>query len=260
MKILVCIKQVINPEGDIKINSSRNWIEVDRSTLFNYNRFDEYAVQEAVLIKKNIPGTTIDIISVGPKRVSAAIKRLQALGADHGIHVLTPEDQYDSPDIIAEAIASVARDNTYDLILAGVMSEDYMQGLVGPYIAAILNRPCATSVIFEKISHDHTSIYVEREIEGGYKDKLEMKLPAVLTVQTGINKPLYPTLRNMLKAKKEKMEQIEIDRLISVDPRQTITELSPPPKLRSGKVLQGDQKEKAIQLISILNEKNIISI
>jgi len=260
MKILTCVKQVINLEGDIKLDPENQWIVIDQATDFNYNRFDEYAVEEAVLIKENFKNTTIDIISVGPERASAAIKRTQGMGADHGIHILTKAEGYISPFRIAGWIASIAKERHYDLILTGVMSEDEMQGQVGPTIAAFLGWPCATAVIAEKISPDRKSVYVEREIEGGFKDTLEMKLPAVLTIQTGINEPRYPTLTHMLRAKREKIEIIDAEQREQPHPRQIMVEIIPPRKMRSGLVLNGDRKEKAIQLLKILNERAIISL
>lgn len=260
MKILVCIKQIINLETDIKIVPQERWIKMEPSTDFTYNRFDEYAVEEAVLIKQKHPNTVIDILSVGPERVAAAIKRLQGMGADHGIQIKTEKEGYVSPFVIAQWIASVVNDHVYDLILTGVMSEDEMQGQVGPTLAAVLGWPCITAVIHQQINKEGKSLFVEREIESGYRDRLDVTLPAVLTIQSGINEPRYPTLTNMLRAKKEKMEIIDAAQLEPVPPRQSLVNLSYPEKLRSGTVLEGSSEEKAGQLIHILNERNIISL
>ncbi len=258
MKILVCVKQIINLESDIVIDPNRNWVQIGSATDFTFNRFDEYAVEEAILIKSKFPDTTVDILSVGPDRVNAVIKRLQGMGADHGIHVLTRDEGYISPFVIAEWIARVSRDRQYDLILTGVMSEDEMQGQVGPTIAALLGWPCATSVIHEEISSDKKSIAVEREIENGLKDTMDITLPAVLTIQSGINEPRYPTLTHMLRAKKEQTEVIDSKNFDGVLPRQTLSEMTYPKKLRSGTVLKGDPREKAAQLVSILSHRSII--
>ncbi|MFO7962364.1 MAG: electron transfer flavoprotein subunit beta/FixA family protein [Desulfobacterales bacterium] len=258
MNILVCVKQVINLESDIRIDSNGTWIQMGPATDFAFNRFDEFAVEEAIEIKEAFPGTTIDILSVGPERAATVIKRLQGMGADHGIHILTGQEGYISPFVIAGWIAQVCRKKEYDLILAGVMSEDEMQGQVGPTIAAILDRPCATSVVHQSISSDVACVAVEREIENGLKDTLELTLPAVLTIQSGINEPRYPTLTHMLRAKKEKIEVIDAESLESVETRQRVKELAYPKKLRSGTVLKGDPKEKAVKLVSILHQRSII--
>ena len=116
------------------------------------NRPDEYAVEEAVRIRETIPDTSIEVLSVGPPRVSTVIRRALGMGAGHGIHIVTPEDGYLSPLVTASWIASFARNRSYDLILAGVMSEDDMQGQVGPMIAELLGMPCATSTIAERVA------------------------------------------------------------------------------------------------------------
>jgi electron transfer flavoprotein beta subunit len=260
MKILVCIKQVVNLESEIKIDPEKPWVKIGPSTDFTFNRFDEYAVEEAVLIKEKFPETTIDILSVGPERALSAIKRLQGLGADHGIHILTRQEGYLSPFVVAQWIAALVRGKNYDLILTGVMSEDEMQGQVGPLIAGFLEWPCATSVIHEEISPDAKHISVEREIEGGFKDALEIMLPALLTIQSGINEPRYPTLTHMLRAKREKIEVIDAGQLEDPNPRQMIRHIDYPQKIRAGLVLKGSPKEKAIDLLTILNQKAIISL
>jgi electron transfer flavoprotein beta subunit len=260
MKILVCVKQVMNLQSDIKPDPENKWVLISPTTDFTFSRFDEYAVEEAVLIKESIPDTTIDIISVGPERAVSVIKRTQGMGADHGIHILTKKNSHISPFLIAQWISSVAREKNYDLIFTGVMSEDEMQGQVGPIIAALLGWPLATSVIFEKISPDKKTIYAEREIEGGFKDTLELKLPAVLTIQSGINEPRYPKLTNMLRAKRETHEVIDAENLDNSRPRQVLANVVSPQKMRSGIVLDGSAKEKAIKLLKILNEKSIISL
>jgi electron transfer flavoprotein beta subunit len=258
MKILVCVKQIINLESDIVIDPEQNWVRIGPATDFTFNRFDEYAVEEAVLIKEKFPGTTVDILSVGPDRAFSVIKRLQGMGADHGVHILSGDEHYTSPFVIAEWIVHVCRDRQYDLILTGVMSEDEMQGQVGPTIAALMDWPCATSVIAQAVSSDEKSVAVEREIENGLRDTLNITLPAVLTIQSGINEPRYPTLTHMLRAKKEKIEVIDTAALKVAMPRQALSEITYPKKLRSGTVLDGNPGEKASQLVSILNQKSII--
>lgn len=258
MKILVCVKQIINLETDIVINGKSNWAEIGPATDFTFNRFDESAVEEAIVIKQKFPGTTVDVLSVGPQRVVSTIKRLQGMGADHGIHIETPDDGYRSPFVTAAWIAEVCRTKGYDLVLTGVMSEDEMQGQIGPTIAALLDWPCATSVISEEISTDGTHVSVAREIENGYQDILDMTLPAVLTIQSGINEPRYPTLTHMLRAKKEKTEVIDAAGLAGAALRQEIVELAYPKKMRTGTVLTGNAAEKAEKLVTILTQRSIL--
>lgn len=259
MKILVCVKQVIESETTIRIDDSEQWIHTDKSTSYRMNRFDEFVVEEALLIKEKFPHVTIDVISVGPAISVLAVKRALGMGADHGIHILTEQEGYLSPYVTASLIASFAQDKNYDLILAGVMAEDHMQGQVGPMIAEFLSLPCATSTIFERLSPDKGTVYVEREIECGLRDTLELSLPAVLTIQTGINKPRYPSLSNVLRSKKQNLETIEASSSEQPEPKEHMVRLTLPQKSRSGVVLEGTQQEKTAQLLQILRDKSILT-
>jgi len=258
MKILVCIKQVPESENPILINDGSDWIQTDEISEFKMNRLDEFAVEEAVLIKAAFSDTKIDALSVGPDRATEAVKRSIGMGADAGIHINTGSEGYHSSFEIAAWIAEYARGEPYDLILTGAMSEDNMQGQVGPMIAGQLSLPCATAVIFEKIASDRATIYVEREIEGGHRDTLELPLPAVLTIQSGINTPRYPSLSNLLRANKQELKSTKTADLVKLAARQNLVELVYPHKTRSGTVLNGTEAEKATQLIRILGERALL--
>jgi electron transfer flavoprotein beta subunit len=256
MKILVCVKQVPETEVSIVIDTSNKGIQGDLINEWKMNRYDEAAVEEALQIKGAFPDTTIDIISAGPPRSEIAIKRAIGMGADSGIHIVTDNQGYLDPFAVALWIAAYARN--YDLILAGVMSEDAMQGLVGPLIAENLSLPCATAVIFERLSPEKNQVYVEREIEGGFREQLELNLPAVLTVQTGINQPRYPSLSNLLRANKTKLVSVDAAKLDHPAERLEVVRLAYPQKLRDGLFLEGSQQEKVDQLLQILHEKAFI--
>ena len=258
MKILVCVKQVPESEHPILIDDGGAWIQSDEIRDFKMNRLDEFAVEEAVWIKENLGDTTIDALSAGPERATGVIKRSIGMGADEGVHIDTGAGGYQSSLEIAAWIAEYARGEAYDLVLTGAMSEDNMQGQVGPMIARRLGLPCATAVIFEKMASDKAAIYVEREIEGGHRDTLELPLPAVLTVQSGINTPRYPSLSNLLRANKQGLKRIKSTDLVQPAAREDLVELVYPHKSRSGTVLNGTEKEKATQLIRILREKALL--
>ncbi|MGD8521061.1 MAG: electron transfer flavoprotein subunit beta/FixA family protein [Desulfobacterales bacterium] len=255
MKILVCVKQV--PESDviIQINEKGTWIDPDSFNEFKMNRLDEFAVEEAIRLKESFSGITIDILSVGPERSADVIKRAIGMGADHGIHLATDIDDYLIPSSVAARIAEYAAKKSYDLIFAGAMSEDHMNGQVGPMIAAHLNLPCATGVILHQLSPDYKTLYVEREIEGGGRDMLELKIPAVVTIQSGPNTPRYPSLSNLLRANKQKLEIINSESSPQPQGGETILQLTYPIKSRAGEVLTGSPQQKAKKLLKILREK-----
>ena len=256
MKILVCVKQVPETEASIVIDTSNRGIQKDLIDEWKMNRYDEAAVEEALQIKDAFPDTTIDIISVGPPRVETAIKRSIGMGADSGIHIVTDDEDNPDPFDVASWIAVYAR--TYDLILAGVMSEDSMQGLVGPLIAENLVLPCVTAVIYEKLGPEKKHVYIEREIEGGFREQLEINLPAVLTVQTGINQPRYPSLSNLLRANKTELVTADAAKLEHLAQRLKVVQLTYPRKLRAALFLEGSRQDKAEQLLQILHEKSFV--
>ncbi len=258
MKILVCIKQVCESDSPIQIDNNASWIEEDAITDYKMNRLDEFAVEEAVLLKEAHSDIEVDVITVGPDRSAEVLKRAIGMGANHGIHIIGEFKNYISPFTIASSIAAYARGKPYTLILAGVMSEDMMQGQIGPMIAACLSLPWATSVIQQRLAPDKNSVYIEREIEGGSRDTLELQLPAVLTIQSGINTPRYPSLSNLLRANKQALEIIQAVEGDWSDMRQSVIRVAYPEKTRSGRFLSGTQQEKATTLLNILREKSLL--
>ena len=258
MKILVCVKQVPESETAIHIKDDGSWIDMDSFDEFKMNRLDEFAVEEAIRLKETLSDVCIDVISVGPARSADAIRRSIGMGADNGVHILYEDDSHLDPAWIAAWIAQYAKHQDYTLILTGAMSEDCMNGQTGPMIAAHLSLPCATGVIFEKVASDKKSLYVEREIEGGKRDMLELDLPAVITIQSGNNIPRYPVLSKLLKANKQKLEIIESSSQPQPETGEEVLRVDYPQKSRAGTILEGSQQEKARELLQILRDKALL--
>jgi electron transfer flavoprotein beta subunit len=258
MKILVCVKQVPESDTTIHIPEDGNWVDGDSFDEYRMNRLDEFAVEEAIRLKETLSDVNIDVISVGPGRAADALRRSIGMGADNGIHIVHGEEAYLGQALIASWIAQYAKNQDYALILTGAMSEDCMNGQTGPMLAAHLGVPCATGVINQKVSSDQKTIYVEREIEGGKRDTLEINLPAVLTIQSGNNIPRYPVLSKLLKANKQKLETIESNSLPQPETGENILKVDFPQKSRAGTVLEGSQQEKAQQLVQILRDKALL--
>ena len=258
MKILVCVKQVPESETAIHIKEDGSWIDMDSFDEFKMNRLDEFAVEDAIRLKETLSDVCIDVISVGPDRCADVIRRSIGMGADNGVHIVHENESHLSPVSIAAWIAQYAKNHNYTLIFAGAMSEDCMNGQTGPMIAAHLGLPCATGVIFEKVATDEKTIYVEREIEGGKRDTLELNLPAVLTIQSGNNIPRYPVLSKLLKANKQELEIIESRSQLQPETGEDIFRVDYPQKSRAGTVLEGSQQDKAKALLRILREKALL--
>jgi len=251
MKILVCIKPVEDPE---KRAGGSDFYSKDT----RMNRFDEYALEEALQIREAMGKSTVDVLSLGPNDVDQLLKRAMGMGADRGIHLLAEENPFPDPYSTAFLMAEYARDKGYDLILTGVMSEDLMQAQVGPMIGEMLSMDCATAVIATRISSDFKTVSVEREIEGGAREGWELTLPALLTIQSGINRPRYPILSQMLRASRQKLEVIKGESIGSPLARQVVTHTAIPEKQRQGLTLHGSSREKAEALMTIFREKGFL--
>lgn len=258
MKMLVCVKQVPESDSSFIIGDSRDWI---RRETFSYkmNRFDESALEEALSIKDRDKSVEIDVLSVGPENSKDALVRALGMGADAGIHISQNPGGYVSPFLTASCIASYIKENRYDLVLAGAVSEDYMQGQVGPLAAEMAGLPCVSFVVKQEISPDRKSIYVERELDGGLVESFELTLPALITIQGGINKPRYPSLSNVLRANRAETRTINSDLYTKSVPGQRNLRLTIPEKRREGYVLSGSVHEKAAELIRILSQKSFIA-
>jgi electron transfer flavoprotein beta subunit len=260
MKILVCIKEVpdLDPEAELQIDESLAWIKEDTASRYMMNRFDEFAVEEALRIKEQFPDSRIDVLTVGPDRSHAVIRRALGMGADHGIHIVTATAGYLDPSRVSSLVAAAVAAKGYDLVFTGVMAEDTQQGQTGVMIAEQLGLPWASAVVKETILPDRKCISVEREIEGGLREVLQVTLPCLLTIQTGINQPRYPSLSKVLKAKKSELETFQEQSLDGAAAKQQVRAIGYPRKQRTGEVLQGSSQEKAQKLVAILTAKSFI--
>ncbi len=269
MKILVCAKYVPDPDHVVITAGEDNRVGIGDVSEYRMNRFDEFAVEEALRIRKELGNASIDILTVGASWSKDVLRRCVGMGADRGIHLETQMDGYISPRIKAAWIADYARGKGYALILTGAMSEDMMNGQVGPMVAAFLDLPWATQVIRTHLLSERNNasgaipaeIYVEREIEGGSREMMEIDLPAVLAVQTGINEPRYPSLSNLLRANKQEVETVAVsppERENGKAPEDMLR-MEMPRKMRAGRRLEGSPTEKAGQLIAILQDKALLS-
>lgn len=259
VKILVCIKQVPDSCDTLALDRQTCQISYNASTVFRMNRYDEFALEEALLIRESLPGSLVHALSVGPERVSTTVRRAMEMGADHGIHVLASSEAYPSPLVTASLIAAYARSKEYDCILTGVMSEDIVACQTGQLIAALLGVPCATSVMSIEVLPGDRAILAEREVEGGARLTVRMDMPSVLTIQPGINSPRYPSLSNVLRARTQKQEMILSEDLNPREAKDTCVRLRHPDPVSMGTFLEGSPQEKARELLRILRGKAFIT-
>lgn len=262
MKILVCVKAVPEPDEAIRFNGGFPHVQIGDATSLRMNRFDEFAVEEAVRIKTAVSETSVDVVCVGSAGASKAVFRAVGMGADAGFHIIT-DDYAASGDAayVSACIARFAASKCYDLVITGIMSEDMMQLATGPMLAERLGLPWATSVIIENILEEDNngkSVYVERELEGGRREMRLIPLPALLTIQTGINEPRYPSVSNLLRARAAGLTTIEAHFLGILEKPSRITGYALPQKTRQGRILDGTPKEKAMQLLNILRDRDLL--
>lgn len=253
MKILVCVKQVPDMEAALKPDQDGAWID-ERDVAFRMNEYDEYAVEQAVRTKEQLgAGTEITVCSIGPARVTEAVRKALAMGADRGVHIRDDASPKKDPWQIASVIAAFAREQGFDLIFTGMQSQDRGSAQVGALVAAELGYACATTAV--SFSIEGNRVAVGRELEGGVKMIVKLQLPAVVTCQLGLNVPRYPTLPNIMKAKQKELRVLDVSGLPS-EPARTVTEAFYRPEKKSGTlVLEGDIGTMADQLAAMLKEK-----
>jgi electron transfer flavoprotein beta subunit len=259
MKILVCVKQVPDVERIRLTVGSDRMVGLDISNEFRLNHFDEFAVEAAVRIKESVDGIHhIDAVTVGPSRAGEVLKRPMGMGVDQGIHLKIPEVIDPGSASVADWIADYACTREYDLILCGSMSEDGMNGQVGPMLAARLDIPYATQVIAIHVAFGSSEMSIEREIEGGVREMLNMQLPALLTLQPGIHIPRYPSLSKLLRAHQQGIKTIAIETPGAVNASVDCLGIMAPERRRASHLLVGSTLEKAEQLAAILKKKALV--
>ncbi len=257
MKILVCVKQVPDTESAFRPNASETGYD-ESGLVFRMNEYDEYAVEEAVRIKEKFRDVEITALSVGPDRAEAIVRRGLEFGADHGVHIVTPAECRMDALEVASLIARFAQDKSFDLLFFGIMSEDYQRCQTGPMVAALLDLPCTTTVISQNISEDRKSAVVERELERGRREVVELPLPGVMTVQSGINMPRYPNLTNKLRARKQEIEVIAASETPSSEKCERLVRAYIPPPSKAGIFIEGTVEEQAEKIVRIIHEKTDI--
>jgi electron transfer flavoprotein beta subunit len=256
VKIAVCIKQVPTREWQPRLNDDKTWIrEGDAS--FEMNEPDAYALEEALRLKEKHGGEVV-VCSAGPSRVAQVIREALARGADRAIHV--EDDALASADafVTSAALAGAMKDEQFDLVLTGLQSDDQGFAQVGVIMAEKLGLPHAT-IIMEVQADPSTgsgqgrTLRVKRELEGGWFQWVAMPLPAVLTIQSGINQLRYATLKGIMAAKKKEMKKASPP--AGVVSKQKIASLYVPEKGKKTQLISGSPGEAAKELVKKLREE-----
>jgi electron transfer flavoprotein beta subunit len=245
VNIAVCIKQVPDTETKVKITGDKKWIE-EGEINFILNPYDEFAVEEALKLVEANSGE-VTIISLGPDRVTSAIRSALAMGATRAIHLKTDNIPLD-PMATAEALAQVLREGKFDIIMLGKQAIDDDHQQMGPILSEKLGIPAANVVTKLEVTGD--TVLAERQIEGGF-EKINCSLPAIVTAQRGLNEPRYASLKGIMAAKKI---QIEEKSVIIPDDNIEILEINYPPEKPPGKIV-GEGADAVPELIRLLKEE-----
>jgi electron transfer flavoprotein beta subunit len=243
MKIAVAIKQVPLRDSPLRVNAAGTWIDEDHLG-FEINEPDAYALEEALQLREKHGGEVI-VISAGPTRVSQTLREALAKGADRGIHIdIATFDTLGVANLLAAALTAEAP----DLILTGLQSDDLGYGQTGVVLAELLGLPHATIIMQVEVQPGR--VRVKRELEDGWFQHIEMPLPAVLTIQSGLNKLRYATLMGIKKAKAKEIKVIsaaEVPQASAV-----IEKLYAPEKNKQGQIFEGDARTAAAKLVEKL--------
>jgi len=255
MNIVVCVKQVPDTEAPIRIRGDGRGIE-ESGLNFVINYYDEHGVEEALRIKERAGGT-VTLVTAGPARAAEALRAGLAMGADQAIHIQDPALDGADHLALARVLAAAIRTLPCDLVLCGKLATDDNAAIVGPAVAEFLGLPQATAVTKLELADGKATVH--REVEGAV-EVLEVALPAVVTVERGINEPRYPSLPGIMKAKRTPIAVktaagLGLDASGAGASRVELVGLVPPPKRQAGRVLEGEPAEVVKELVRVLHEE-----
>lgn len=231
MKILVAVKRVVDYAAKIRVKADGSGVEL-QNVKMSMNPFDEIAVEEAVKIKESGKAEEVVIVSIGPAKAQDTIRTGLAYGADRGIHVDTGDDTGLEPLAVAKLLKAIVDEEKPNLVILGKQAIDDDCNQTGQMLAAILDWPQGTFA--SNVAFDDGSVNVTREIDGGL-ETVKLNLPAVVTTDLRLNEPRYPSLPNIMKAKKKPLDKkTPADYGVDVTPRLTVVKTMEPPQREAG--------------------------
>jgi electron transfer flavoprotein beta subunit len=244
MKIVVAVKQVATPDESFDLADGARAIE-EHALEWDLNEWDTFAAEAALEL-----GDEVVVVTVGSEQAREGLLTVLAMGADRAVHITHDAPSELDPIAIARLLAPIVEREAPDLVLCGVQSSDAVNGATGVALAGLLGLPRVAVV--KKIEVADGAATVERELEGGLVERLRVTLPALLTVQTGINEPRYATLRGIRQAGSKPMELIEAG---AVEAGSRLVALSVPPKGAGAEMLDGGAPEIAQRMATIIKSK-----
>ena len=251
MRIAVLMKAVVEPESRIELGTDG---EVQRANFrYELNEYDLYAVEEGIRMAE-LYEAEVTVVSAGPEEAVQSLRKGLAMGATDAIFVPVEESMGDA-FLSATVLAAALKPLQPDLVLAGVESNDLGGSQVGVLVAEQLGYVAATMTISVQVGNDGV-LNVRRELEGGNFVEVNLQMPAVLTIQTGLNEPRYPSLKGIMAAKRKDLVRLELSSLdLSGSQLVETIEYSYPPQRERAQMLEGSSEAIAGELVSLLREK-----
>jgi electron transfer flavoprotein beta subunit len=251
MKIIVAIKQVPARDSQLRISSSGKWIE-EADLSYEINEPDAYALEAGLQLREKHSGEVV-ALCLGPARAAQTIREALAKGADRAIHI--EEENLASLDPLASArlLAAALQPENAELVLTGLQSDDLGYGQTGVILAELLGLPHATIIM--EVEKRESSIRVKRELEDGWFQHVEMPLPALLTIQSGISKLRYATLMGIKKAKSKEIRRLAAAELGKAAPAASTIAMERvymPERKKHTQLFEGSPKEQAAKLVEKL--------
>ena len=251
MKIIVLMKQVANKDAVLRIAGDGKWInEADISQ--QTNESDGYALEEALRTVEAKGEGEVVVCTLGPQTAKTVIKDALARGADRAVHVVVEDSKTLSPYQIARAIADAISEENADLVFTGLQSDDASYGQTGVILAELLGIPHATIVIEVDRASLGETLRVKRELESGWYQWFTYKLPALMTIQSGISQIRYASLKGIMAAKKKEIREVTptIEAFASAS---KIEKVYMPLKTKQTQILgNGDVRAGAVELVEKL--------
>jgi electron transfer flavoprotein beta subunit len=256
MKIAVCIKQVPTREWQPRLTDDKTWIR-EQDASFEMNEPDAYALEEALRLREKLSGEVV-VCSAGPVRVQQVIREALARGADRALHVEDNSLAAADAAMTAEALAAAMSEEKFDLVLTGLQSDDQGHAQMGVILAERLGIPHSTIIMEVQVtpstgSGQASQVRVKRELEGGWFQWIAMPLPALLTIQSGINQLRYATLKGIMAAKKKEIKKVPLP--AGLKPAQEIVSLSQPVRSKQTQMIDGTPADAAKELVRRLREE-----
>ncbi len=252
MKIAVCIKQVPAREWQPRLRDDGTWIR-EQDASYEMNEPDAYALEEALRLREKHNGEVV-VCAGGPPRVQQVLREALARGADRAIHVEGESLAAADPVVTAGALASAMAEERFDLVLTGLQSDDQGHGQTGVVLAEKLGMPHSTIIMEVQIDAAASPpLRVKRELEGGWFQWVAMPLPALLTIQSGINQLRYATLKGIMAAKKKEIRSVLVP--AGLEPRQQIVALTQPVRAKQTQMIAGSAAEAARELVRRLRDE-----